>query len=921
MMKFLRFIFIIFAFIGSGCSLYAQAFSTNGKDFWLGFMSNNSPTGTSLDLYISSANSTSGTISVPLAGWSATFSVVPGTVTKVNVPITYMASGSETIEAKGIHVVSADSISLFAMNYKNASFDASLVLPTPTLGDDYYVLAAEALSTSSYPSECLIVATQNNTTVEITPSGTTKLGKTAGVPFTITLDQGEIYQIQGTSSNDLTGTKIRAYGGVPIAVYGGGVCSNVGGCTYCDHVYEQMYPISTWGKNFILVPLKTRKEDVYRVIATENGTSVTINGTSTIMLNAGQYYEFKVKQAAQTVDASCPISIAAYIEGKSCDGVAGDPSIIMLSPNEQTLQKSTFVEITTGMINSYYVNVVTKTTNTGLVKLDGSSIASSFSTVAANTTYSYAQITTTSGSHTLESDSGFIAYVYGFGTAESYGYAAGASLKSLTSFDIILNNDTTEYTLFNDTICPGEIMNFEGSADASVLTWIWYFGDGDSMAGKSASHTYSQEGTYDLKLAVERNNGCSIISDTLTAKLTVSGPSITFVTVDENCSQADGIAIAQLSDSTVVANFSWNTNPVQTNDTATSLSAGTYEVTITYGACVASDSVTIANITTFTIEVDSINETCSLVNGLAYVTPSVLGTYTYNWNTNPVQTLDTAYNLSAGVYTVSVDDGKCLVIDSISISDTPPPILVLTSIDETCNLANGTAIATISGGNPPYLLSWNTVPIQTTDSAVALSSGYYTLTVMDSLCTVVDSVFVNEVPILVISNFSYDQQLSNTGETEANFLNLALSADSVFWDFGDGSTSTDLNPTHAYADTGYYAVTLIAYDANGCTDTIVQYIKIEEPYSFFIPNAFSPDGDGLNDMFIGKGIGIATYSMLIHDRWGNKIYETNDINKPWDGKVQSKTDMVQDDVYLYMITVVDVLGETYVYRGSVTLLK
>lgn len=921
-MKFFTLFIIVTALLFINIdNVHAQSFSTNGKDFWLGFMSNNNTAGTSLDLYISSTTATSGTVSVPLAGWSNTFNTVPGTVTIVNVPVTYMASGSENIESKGIHVVSNDSISLFAMNYKNASFDAALILPTPTLGDDYYVMAYEGLSTSSYPSECLITSAQDNATIEITPSVKTKAGKAAGVPFTIVLNKGEVYQIQGYSNYDLTGTRVRSYSGAPIAVYGGGVCVNVGGCTYCDHIYEQMYPITTWGKSFVLVPLKTRNEDVYRVIASENGTVVTINGSSNITLNAGKYYEFKVQQAAQTVEATCPIAVAQYSEGKSCDGIAGDPFIIMLSPNDQTLSKATFVEINTSMIDKYYINIVAQTANTSLVKLDGTSIASSFATVPANTLYSYAQITSTAGAHTLETDSGFIAYVYGFGTAESYGYAAGASLKNLTSFNIIINADTTEYTLFNDTICPGESINFEGTSASNILGWTWYYGDGDSTIGKTASHTYNQEGDYDLQLVILKDNGCSVVTDTLNAKLTVKGPSISFIAIDENCSQADGMAIAQLSDSTITATYSWDTNPVQTNDTASGLAAGDYVVTVNYGVCSATDTVSIINITSFTIELDSVDETCSLSNGMAYVTTSASGAYSYNWNTNPVQISDTAYNLTAGTYIVSVDDGTCLVKDSILISNTEPPILVLNSIDETCNLSNGSAIVQLSGGTPPYTISWNTNPVQNTDTAMLLSTGTYVITVTDSLCTIIDSVDVNGAPVLVSSNFSFDQELGDAGKTIANFINLASGADSVLWDFGDGSTSKETNPAHIYADTGMYAVTLIVYDPNGCADTLIQYIYIEEPYSFFIPNSFTPNGDGLNDGFSGNGVGIATYSMLIYDRWGNKIYETNDLSQTWNGKMKDKDELVQDGVYIYKISVQDVLGNNYVYRGSVAVIR
>jgi gliding motility-associated-like protein len=898
----------------------AQSFNTKGVDFWFGFMENLTNSGLSLDVYISSEYATSGTIDIPLSGWSTTFTVVPGTATKVILPITYMASGSEVIAKEGIHLVSNDTVSVFAMNYRSASFDAAMVMPMGSIGDEYMVISYEGYSTSSYPSQFLIVATADNTVVEITPSVTTKGGKTAKVPFTVTLNKGETYPVQANSNSDLSGSTIKSYNGVPIAVFTGVMCAKINTCTYCDHIFEELFPVDTWGENYILVPLKSRKEDTYRVIAKENGTSVTING-STMTLNAGQYYEFDVKQSVSTLDASCPVSVAQYCQGYSCDNIAGDPFILMIAPNEQMVTEATFEEIGTSNINDFYINVVVKTSGVSNVTLDGTNISSSFSSVSGNTNYSYAQLSTSSGTHTLKADSGFLAYVYGLGYVESYGYVAAASFRTLTTFDIVFNGDTIDYALFNDTICPGETISFEGYSDLSILSWEWYFGDGASDTGKYASHTYPAEGNYDLQLVFQKDNGCTIEMDTLTAQLTVEGPSIAFIVSDETCSQANGMAIAQLSDSSIQATYSWNTNPVQNNDTATALSAGNYEVTISYGVCKAVDTLTINNLTTFTIQMDSINEFCSLANGMAYVTPSVSGSYTYSWNTNPVQLADTAYNLSAGTYTVNVEDGSCLVIDSIVITDTPAPDLALNSIDETCNLSNGIASVSISGGNPPYTINWNTNPVQTTDSASSLSTGYYIVTVSDSFCTVVDSVYVNALPVLVTSDFSYDQQLTTSGQTQADFVSLALGADSVLWDFGDGTSSSEENPIHIYSDTGMYAIQMISYDANGCTDTLLQYILIEEPFNFFIPNAFTPDADGINDSFSGSGIGITFYKMIIHDRWGNKIYETNEINKPWDGKMQSTNEAVQDGVYLYTINVIDIWGENNTYRGSITLIR
>ena len=118
------------------------------------------------------------------------------------------------------------------------------------------------------------------------------------------------------------------------AVFAGNKCANVPlSCTYCDHLYEQMIPIKAWGKQYITVPLMTRVGDTYRIIASEDGTTVNINGGAAINLNAGQFYETTLTPAS-FIEGNNPISVAQYSEGTSCDGVTSDPFMIMLSPVE-----------------------------------------------------------------------------------------------------------------------------------------------------------------------------------------------------------------------------------------------------------------------------------------------------------------------------------------------------------------------------------------------------------------------------------------------------------------------------------------------------------------------------------------------------------------------------------------------------------
>lgn len=161
---------------------YSQIFSTKGTDFWFGFMENyNAPT---LRVYISSDIATSGTVSIPGQGFTQNFTVAANSTAVVTVPNNQAhITTSQVLENKGIHVVSANPVTVYALNYEAYSSDAAIVLPTNTLGVEYYAASVTpaVVSGSPYPSELLIVGVQNGSTIQITPSVATLAGNPAGV--------------------------------------------------------------------------------------------------------------------------------------------------------------------------------------------------------------------------------------------------------------------------------------------------------------------------------------------------------------------------------------------------------------------------------------------------------------------------------------------------------------------------------------------------------------------------------------------------------------------------------------------------------------------------------------------------------------------------------------------------------------------
>jgi hypothetical protein len=469
----------------------AQRLTTTGTDFWCGFME--AAGSVELRVYITSMKGATGTISMPRAGWSQSFTLSPNSSTIILPPVALAHTiGSEQVQGTGIHVVADDSVSVYALSYAAGSADATIVLPTVSLGMVYRAIAYNSIvdydatvgDSINYPSEVLIVAPEDGVTVEVTPAMTTRSGRPAGVPFSVTLNAGEAYQVQ--CPGDITGSLVRSTNGKPFALFSGNKFTRVGfiggvECGFADHLVEQDYPLNSWGKEFITVPLLTRRlGDIFRVLGSEDGTTFTIDGGPPIALNAGQYFDTLLENSSHIV-ANRPVCVAQYSRGKRCDFVRdGDPFMIVLNPVEQTLQSVTYNAITSDEIDGYYLSLVARTSDIGTVMIDGASpAAGTFAPVPADPSYSYAQLSVAAGNHSLSSDCGLIAYVYGYGNAVSYGYAAGASIEPIA--------DTT---IAAECSCQGLIL----TAPAS---WVPRWSTGDT----TQSIAIRKPGEYSVTLA------------------------------------------------------------------------------------------------------------------------------------------------------------------------------------------------------------------------------------------------------------------------------------------------------------------------------------------------------------------------------------------------------------------------------------
>lgn len=1060
---------IIATFLSFQALLMSAQYSTSGTDFWVSFMQNFDNPANCI-LYITSNVASTGTVSMPGTGWSQNFTIVANGSATIQVPDAQgpaIATPNAVIN-KGIRIVSNNPIAVYAANQRTASSDATLVLPVVALGDEYRVMSYSVLS--GQPSQFVVCGIQNATSIQITPTAAVTGGVGAGVPFNITLNAGQVYLVQ--SAGDLTGTVIRATdinNCNNFAVFSGNRCANVPtSCTYCDHLYEQALPIKAWGNNYATAPLMTRNGDLYRILASQNATTINVNGGANINLNAGQYHEVTLTPGS-FITSNKPISVAQYSRGTSCDGVTSDPFMIMLSPVEQFMDYIVFQAFNTTNINQFYTNIITKTANTGLVRLDGA-VVPGWTAIPSNPTYSYARRNIAQGSHILNSDSGLVATVYGFGDVESYGYLAGANVIPLNvGFAIIVDGDTIDYDVFHDTLnCNQQTVTFITDPTANITDISWDFGDGTTGINSPITHSYTSAGDYTVTLYFQRIGSCVLDSlelqvvvsndlpplqfpnDTVfcdnnaSLQIDVTTPGVTYlwndnstnptytitspgtysVTVTDqfNCSVSatvdvdyvnltasatstdvtcmgmdDGTANVTPSGGYLPYTFSWNTNPVSTTQTITNLPAGTYMVTVTEdNGCTATAEVTITESGLLDIISDSSGVSCfGLSDGSASVSVSGgASPYTYEWNTTPIQYTAGITDIVAGTYTVTItDDNGCAASVNITV---PTPTQVVADIPTispaSCTGTLGQMNASASGGTPPYTYAWSTTPSQTGITATGLAAGTYTVTITDDngctgtssaeyttitlsfstepeycdqqngsatvsvddytgtysiqwntgattgniqtlsagsyTVTVTDdngsctmSVNIQEINGPMAS-FTMDPNPATVGDDQVNFYNQSIGGNSWLWDFGDYSASNLENPNHMYYTSGTYTVWLIVTDEHNCTDTTSNIITIQDMFTFYVPTAFSPNGDGINDVFMPYGMNIQSdnYNMSIYDRWGRLIFETTSVNTPWDGKVNGSDELLHKiDVYTYKIGFRDSKGLDREIIGRVTL--
>lgn len=430
---------VVVAVAALGTGAPSHAASNSGTEFWAVDLDNiESGTGGTFAIVVSNTGAVDANVTIETVAGQVASAVVASGGLKTFGLARNMVNGTVQRTGGVYRVRSDQAIVAYQFNPLENLFtnDASLLLPTATLGNDYFVMSRQHIASYGLRGSLSVVATEPDTEVTVQVTGQTLGGvgipaTPAGGTITRTLQQFEVLNIETDgASSDLTGSRVTA--SKKVAVFGGSECSFIpDGYFACDHLEEQMFPVTTLGKTFDFCRSQPRgsEPDYVRVLATEDQTTITtdpaIAGTPAT-LNAGQFVELNVPADVE-IDGDKPLLIGQYLVSQQFGANTGDPSMILAVPSEQF--RTDYIFLTP---NTFAFDWVTVTAPTGAtVTLDGTAIPSAAFTALGDSGFSCARVAVSDGAHRISGDQKFGIAVYGYDQYASYGYTGGLELAEI----------------------------------------------------------------------------------------------------------------------------------------------------------------------------------------------------------------------------------------------------------------------------------------------------------------------------------------------------------------------------------------------------------------------------------------------------------------------------------------------------------
>lgn len=470
--------------------------------------------------------------------------------------------------------------------------------------------------------------------------------------------------------------------------------------------------------------------------------------------------------------------------------------------------------------------------------------------------------------------------------------------SSKITFNVQVNNPTCSNDDGNITLTPDSVGNYS-------YTWT------PNVSSTNIASSLSS-GVYQIQVT---NGSCAWdTSITLTAPVAFM---VSSSIVEPSCLDNDG-SISLNPNLPGSYTYTWTPN-VSSSNAATNLSSGTYQINVSDGSC-DWDTTIIINTPTNSLTISSTitHATCGNSNGEIIINASNgVGTLNYSIDNGTTMQFGNLFNgLANGIYDlVVIDSSGCQAQEQVTIDMlSSPTIINIIQVDEKCTSTDGQITIIASGSSSLNYSIDNGITSQSSNVFFGLSAGTYDIVVTDANgCSITQQVVLGRINT-VVANF-VATPTTGLAPLEVDFTNQSSGATSYTWIFGDGNTSSLVYPSNTYLTFGDYTATLIAADSLGCSDTATITIIVTDIFTILVPNVFTPNGDGSNDVFLIKSTFIDELNVKIFNRWGNQLFEIKSPSDSWNGGDSS------DGTYFYALKAKGKDGEVLEKTGTITLIR
>ncbi len=907
---------LIFVLVFAGPIKSIGQQSTLGREFYVGFMDNNrrSDQPDKAIIILTANEKASGIISTPKQSFPFSLEAGQQLVREFDGSeegLLHRESGE--VNFRRLKITSSGDLAVHAINGREYSSDGTVVLPVTSLGKEYLVTAHFDVfgpgqvpgSNQNFESTLLVMAIENNTEIEIIPTANTVNTVPAGSPISVTLNEGESYQIK--ANGDLTGSRVRVVNSDGndcklIAVFGGNKTTSAGTCgTSGDHLFQQAYPLETWGKSFIHIPLEGRTSgEIVKVLASQNATTIRVNGQLVGTLNAGNFLKLEFgKNEIASIETSKPATVAVVAKSAACNefGVAplGDPALFTLSPNNQRMKSIIFsAGKLIGEFNQeiiHYLGIIVPKGSAAETILNGQNVGNQFSAVPG-TDFEYARIKINKGVNSVSNPQGFLGYAYGSGSIESYGFAIGSSLESI-QFETETDYD---FDVLGERIA---CLDQEGMwkiipDDPKFQIFTWDFGDGSvAQGGQEVAHTFAKTGVFEVSVLASTGDGSCDSEETFTFEVEVNriaasltGPSSVcpgsdiFTYVLENTSNfksaiwtVDGGQVISETDSTVTVQWG-----------APNPSAKVEAIPVAPNGC-HGKVLELAVEITDDIQPEKPSGSAGIcgpqTNPLSYTVSFPVSGKNYNWTVVGGQLLSGQGTTEISVIWDESASDRRVFFDEISPSNPdcfgtsevlevvnfdPVNMEVDELIHPSCpNEPDGEIKLKITGGSGDFEFKWSHDSTLDEDTAAGLSAGKYSVTLTDLVgCGTVqlDIEIIDPTPITVsLASLTYPLCYGeSSGEIELDISGgtppFQVVGRSSFW--SDGRLKV--------LDLASGQIDLEIQDAKGCIATFQEILEEPEPLSLeFIEESPGCPGDRSGALMVIPSGGNPPYRFIWDD--------------------------------------------------------